>query len=65
MEKRMGTLKEICAIYGWKARTVREWVYKGLFPAPYLHGRTWRFDLPSVDRWAHQEKLQVEPLTTV
>lgn len=58
---KMASLKMICKMYDWKYDTIYRKYKKGEFVQAYRDpaGRSVRFDLEAVDRWAHQEPVEI------
>ena len=58
---KMASLKTICKMYDWKYDTIYKKWKRGEFVEGYrgASGRSIRFDLAAVDRWAHQEPVKI------
>jgi predicted DNA-binding transcriptional regulator AlpA len=57
----MASLKTVCTMYDWKYDTIFKKWKRGDFVQGYRDptGRSIRFDVAEVDRWAHQEPVKV------
>ena len=60
-QPKMASLKTICKMYDWKYDTIFKKWKRGEFVQGYRDpaGRGIRFELAAVDRWAHQNPVEI------
>ena len=60
-KQKMVSLKTICKLYDWKYDTIYKKYKNGEFVQGYRDpaGRSVRFDLEAVERWAHRDPIKI------